>query len=208
MQQAKAIVQAGRRLIAVKGSSFTTQELVREAGVALQTFYRYFGGKDQLLLAVIEDVMVEACTEYERQARRLRDPLARLRFYVTTVVSSVGRHDEDGGPRFITTEHWRLHRLYPDELAEAIGPFTDLLLQEIRACMDAGRLKPPNPDYDAWLITQLAMAVYHHYAFAATDMSAEEIGERVWSFCLAALGGQAQVPAAPRRGSGQRARQA
>ena len=31
-----------RRLIETKGPSFTTQELIKEAGIALQTFYRYF----------------------------------------------------------------------------------------------------------------------------------------------------------------------
>jgi AcrR family transcriptional regulator len=34
---------------------------VKEAGVALQTFYRYFASKDELLLAVIADAMTEAC---------------------------------------------------------------------------------------------------------------------------------------------------
>ena len=52
IEQAQAIVAAARRLIAERGDQFTTQELVKEARVSLQTFYRIFGGKDQLLLAV------------------------------------------------------------------------------------------------------------------------------------------------------------
>jgi AcrR family transcriptional regulator len=61
VEQARSIVQAARRLIEVKGPAFTTHELVREAGIALQTFYRYFPGKDHLLLAVIEDIIDESC---------------------------------------------------------------------------------------------------------------------------------------------------
>ena len=61
MEQATLIVDAARRLIAERGERFTTQELVKEAGVALQTFYRIFAGKDQLLLAVFENLIAESC---------------------------------------------------------------------------------------------------------------------------------------------------
>ena len=54
VQQARVLIDAARRLVAEKGENFTTHELVKEAGVALQTFYRYFAGKDELLLAVID----------------------------------------------------------------------------------------------------------------------------------------------------------
>lgn len=40
--QVRLMLDAALRLIREKGDSFTTQELVKEAGVALQTFYRYF----------------------------------------------------------------------------------------------------------------------------------------------------------------------
>ena len=52
--QVRLMLDAARRLIGDKGD-FTTQDLVSEAGVALQTFYRYFASKDELLLAVIGD---------------------------------------------------------------------------------------------------------------------------------------------------------
>ena len=71
----EAIVVAARRLITERGEHFTTQELVKEAGVALQTFYRLFGGKDQLLLAVFEDLIAESCAEYEAAAAELPDPV-------------------------------------------------------------------------------------------------------------------------------------
>jgi hypothetical protein len=51
---ATVIIETASRLITEKGSEFTTQELVKEAGVSLQTFYRYFPSKDQLILAVLE----------------------------------------------------------------------------------------------------------------------------------------------------------
>ena len=94
MEQAQVIVQSARRLIAVKGSAFTTQELVKDAGVALQTFYRYFASKDQLLLAVFEDLIAEFCVGLREQVAGLNDPVERLRMCVTIAVqqqTGVGR---------------------------------------------------------------------------------------------------------------------
>jgi AcrR family transcriptional regulator len=198
VQRAHQIVQAARRLVATKGSSFTTQDLVKEAGIAVQTFYKHFTGKDQVLLAVIEDLVLDTCTDLKQRARELPDPVDRLRFYITSVVGSIGSHNHgDPGPRFITTEHWRLHRLYPEELAHATQPFTDLLLPDIHAATQAGLLAPPDPQYDAWLVNQLVIAVFHHYEYAAADEPAEQIADRLWRFCFGALGGPIAAASAP-----------
>jgi TetR/AcrR family transcriptional regulator len=185
VEQAKAIVRAARRLIEVKGPSFTTQELIKEAGIALQTFYRYFPGKDHLLLAVIEDIIEESCEEYKKGARKLSDPIERLRSYITATVNSL--EGPRKGPSFITAEHWRLQAIYPDEVSRATQPFTDLLLEEIRAASDEGRISPSDPEYSAWLITQLTMAVFHHYDCAGLAEPGERVAERLWVFCLSAL---------------------
>lgn len=190
MEQASLIVQAAQRLIAIKGSSFTTQELVREAGVALQTFYRYFGSKDQLLLAVFEDMISDFCTALRGHVNAIENPIERLRYCVTVAVqqpASTGA--EVAGPRFITSEHWRLQQQYPEEIAVAIRPFSDLLVEEIGLAVDAGLLHTAHPERDAWHVTQLVMAVFHHYAFAEVDDAREDVAERLWSFCLAGLGG-------------------
>jgi AcrR family transcriptional regulator len=158
--------------------------------VALKTFYRYFASKDQLLLAVMEDMVSESCLHYEEQARSLSDPLARLRFYITAAVSSAPLgHGVDQASRIVSAEHWRLHQIYPEELALATKPFTDLLIGDIHAAAEAGLIRPGDPDNDAWLISQLVIAVHHHYAFAPSDEPGEQIADRLWAFCLAALGG-------------------
>jgi AcrR family transcriptional regulator len=188
LEQATRIVAAARRLVEQKGGSFTTQEVVKEAGVAIQTFYRHFPGKDQLLLAVIEDLIAESCALFEDSARDLPDPVARLRFYVTSAVGGLDT-ERSAGPRFITAEHWRLHQLYPAELAQATRPFTDLVVREVREAEAAGLLAPSDAEHDAWLVTELIIAVFHHHAFATATEPTSETAARVWSFCFAALGG-------------------
>ncbi len=193
VERADQILQAARRLIAKQGIDFTTQELVREAGIAIQTFYKHFGSKDHVLLAVIGDLVSEACRHLAARAQPISDPLDRLRFYVAAVLGTVGRSAEGVPSGFVTAQHWRLERLYPVELAEATRPFVDLLVPEIAAAGRAGLISTPHPDYDAWLISQLLTTLFHHYENAPSDLSEDVVRERVWSFCLRALGGGTDV---------------
>jgi len=184
------MLDAARRLISDKGGDFTTQDLVAEAGVALQTFYRYFASKDELLLAVIGDAMTEACDRWSKAAADIPDPLDRLRSYV---VAPLEQFDGDGheaaGMRFIVSTHWRLHRIFPMELAEAEKPFVDLWRAELNAAVDAGLVHPQNPEWDAWFIVELLRAVYHYYAYAAkVDDDMTVVKEKLWQFCRTALG--------------------
>lgn len=188
--QVRLMLDAALRLIREKGDSFTTQELVKEAGVALQTFYRYFATKDELLLAVIADAMTDACARWRDAARDLPDPVARLRFYVTAVIEVLDNEQGDGGTaKFVVSTHWRLHRVFPDELAEAEKPFVDLLLGEINAGIEAGLLAPADPKWAAWFIAELVRSVHHYYAYAPREV---DVKEQLWQFCLTALGGTAR----------------
>lgn len=194
-QQVRQMLDAARTLIQTKGDEFTTQELAAEAGVALQTFYRYFSSKDELLLAVIGDAMADACERWAKTAGELPDPLARLRFYLTVTLERLSGDAKDASAtRFIVSTHWRLHRQFPKELAEAEKPFVDLLRGEVAAAIEAGLLNPPDPEWDSWFLAALVRSVYHYYAYVAhTDEELDDVKEQLWRFCLTALGGHKQT---------------
>jgi AcrR family transcriptional regulator len=155
LQRADQIVQAAIRLIEKKGPDFTAQELTREAGVAIQTFYKYFGSKDEVLLAVIETLISENTAQFVKKAEAIADPVERLHFLVTLALQGLG--SRGGAPRFITSEHWRLHQLYPEQLAHATRPYTDAILPTIREAAEAGLLSPTRPR-----VRRLAHFTPHH----------------------------------------------
>jgi TetR/AcrR family transcriptional regulator len=186
--QIRAILDAAHRLIRQRGDAFTTRDLAKEAGVALQTFYRYFATKDELLLALIGDAIAEGAAGLARAARDLPGPVARLHYYVTSVLDSLDREgDTAAEARFVHSEHCRLQRLFPVEVADATRPFADLLLTEINAAVEAGLLHPANPARAAWFISELVRSVHHHYVTAPEKPPA--IRDDLWQFCLDALGG-------------------
>lgn len=186
-EQVDSILAAAQRLIETRGDEFTTQELIKEAGVALQTFYRCFSSKDELLLAVLGDQMTTACELWATEASNMNDPLQRLHFYVGNILGTLGRDPRrDALARFVIITHARLHRLFPAELARADKPFVDLLHKEIKSAVDAGLLKTKDPQGDAWFIAELVRSVYHYWAYAPGDH--EGVQERLWQFCIRALG--------------------
>jgi TetR/AcrR family transcriptional regulator len=189
--QVRQMLDAARTLIEAKGDDFTTQELAAEAGVAIQTFYRYFASKDELLLAVIGDAMIDRVDRWAAAAGELPDPLARLKYFITSSLERIGGDSHDAAmTKFVVSTRWRLHKQFPKELAEAERPFVDLVRSEVNSAIEGGLLNPPDPEWDSWFVTELVRSVYHYYAFAAhADGEIELVKERLWQFCLTALGG-------------------
>src|SRR5271157_1365158 len=69
-------------LNAGSGKDFTVQEVVERSGQSLRSFYQYFSGKHELLLALFEE-SVRSTAEHLREAIGDEDePLGRLHRFV------------------------------------------------------------------------------------------------------------------------------
>jgi TetR/AcrR family transcriptional regulator len=191
MQRAQQIVDAARRLIEA-GGDFTTHQLVREAGIAIQTLYKHFASKDEVMVAVLEDVIGQSVDQLRERGAAIRDPVERLRFYVFSIIGSLDGQSN----RFIPAEHWRLVQLYPDEVEHARQPVADLFHAALREARDQGLLAPADAEHAAAMTNQLLLAEYHAHAFARSRASTEVIATKLWAFLLPAYGGQ--VPRAER----------
>lgn len=185
-ERAQQIVRAARLLVEERGAGFTTQDLVKAAGLAVQTLYKYFPSKDHILLAVLEDMNDAAVKHLEEEAARLDDPVDRLRLFVHGVI---GRLDDDRtGAHFVIGEHWRLVREHPEDVRRVTRPVEQFIERQLRAAAATGSLRPNDAAADAWLATQLLLAVFHTLACdVEPDVAAAQAS--TWAFCFAAWGG-------------------
>jgi len=179
------IVEAASRLVAERGGSFTIQDLAKEAGVALKTFYRCFESKDQLLLAMLEEEIVGGCEQLRVAAASLPGPVERLHAYVDWIVTAM-HAGTDQWRQFVTSEHFRLQQVLPHELAAVNAAFADLLTPEIAAGQREGLLAPGDPPRTAWFVQELVMATFHHYAFAGPPPA--DTADALWDTCSRMLG--------------------
>ena len=73
---ASALVAAAQELAA--DGDFTVKQVADRAGMAVQTVYRNFGSKDELVLAVLEDSLASGCEYITEVTKEIKDPLDRL----------------------------------------------------------------------------------------------------------------------------------
>lgn len=184
------MLDAARRLIDAGAEDFTTQELAAEAGISQQTFYRYFASKDQLLLALIGDVLAESSAAIEKAGANLIDPVSRLKHYIDATLDHLaGETSSAQASRFVTSASLRLHRQFAHELAETQKPFVELMRREVEAGVDAGLLSVGNPRWAAWFTTELVRSVYHYFIFIPeAERDVADLKKQLWEYCGAALG--------------------
>src|SRR5687767_3559395 len=64
------------------GRDFTVQEVVERSGQSLRSFYQYFGGKQELLLALFEESVRSTADQLRERLAAETDPLERLHRFV------------------------------------------------------------------------------------------------------------------------------
>jgi AcrR family transcriptional regulator len=133
-------VGAARDLANETGNaSFTVADVARRAGLSLKLFYQCFAGKDDLLLALLEE---DSRLGASMLAETLAAPLdgagndapttsARLRAYIDGIFGLAITDGALGYAGVLVREHRRLSEARPDELAEALAPLINLLAEQI-----------------------------------------------------------------------------
>lgn len=183
--RARALVDAARALAAESGSSaFTIADVAERAGVSLRSFYRHFGGKDDLLLALFEE---ESATGAQILAERIAghdDPLERVQAYVVGLFELIVTGS--GYASLLVREHLQLGEQYPDELRLALAPLVDLLHAELTAAAVAKRVRKVDHD-DAVLLFSVVLAHIHAALLFESAGDVDAAAERLWAFCRPAL---------------------
>src|ERR1044071_7315655 len=62
---------------------FTVQEVVERSGQSLRSFYQYFAGKHELLLAIFEESIRSSAEHMHELIEAEADPLERLHIFAT-----------------------------------------------------------------------------------------------------------------------------
>jgi AcrR family transcriptional regulator len=157
-EQTSAFVSAARELAVKSGRlDFTVQEVVERARGSLRGFYRNFAGKEELCLALLEEMVAESRERIEKRLAGIDDPLERLdlivrRLYVVERGGSLGAS--------ISKEVHFLAANRPDDLRHAHEPVVELLEREIRAGIARGTF--PGQDARKTAISLLVTITAHN----------------------------------------------
>jgi len=143
----QALIQAASVVMTEKGVVGATMlEIAERADVGAGTVYNYFKSKDELAIAVLEEMMHELALHIEKVTEKFEDPAQVYAFGVRTVLETA-----------TSDVRWKqlLYRseVIADALFRRMGPFA---IRDLRRAADAGRFQIPNPEL-VWRLTAHAI---------------------------------------------------
>lgn len=186
----EALVHAACAVMGEKGiDAATMQEIAERADVATGTVYNYFKSKDELAVAVLEEMMHDLALRIEEVTGAFKDPAEVYAFGLRTVLETA-----------TTDVRWKqmLYRseVISDALYRRMGPFAT---RDFRKAMEEGRFPPG----DAALVWRLSAYAIVGISLAITSGEAppdslDDIVTRL--LCMTGIGAAeaAELAARPR----------
>jgi AcrR family transcriptional regulator len=182
------LVAAARELANETGTAaFTVTQVTERAGLSLKSFYRCFPGKDELLIALLEEDTRVGAAMLADAIEPQRDPVARLRAYVEGLFDFLTHPGAVGYVGVIVREHRRLAEDHPVEMRAALAPLIDMLGAELAA---AGLPDWVNrdPSRAAETVFGVLLSGINDVALGRTEP--REVAAYLWRFCWAGLRGE------------------
>jgi AcrR family transcriptional regulator len=149
-------------------SEFTVQEVVERSGQSLRTFYQYFAGKHELLLALFEESIRAAASHLEQVVAESDEPLDRLHRFAVEYhrmcrLTPEGRPASGPTPAMVEFAQ-QLLTSHPNEAALAFSP---LMAQLEQLLADASANGDVRPDLDHRRIAGVVLQATMFNAFAS-----------------------------------------
>ncbi|WP_334141572.1 TetR/AcrR family transcriptional regulator [Rhabdothermincola sp.] len=183
VERLSRFVAAARSLATESASAaFTVQQVVERSGQSLKSFYRLFDGKDDLLLALLEEDCAVGALFLAEMVEAHDDPVERVRAWVTGLFELMAAGDE-GYVGVLVREYGRLSEERPDQMEQAVAPFLDLLVDLLERAQDSGAARAQDTRRDATLVFTLVLRCIHELALGRDPRPPSEVAEHVWSFC-------------------------
>ena len=192
-QRVQRFLDAAFELIDEKGTTeFTIQEVVERSKQSLRGFYEYFGGKDELILALFEESIREAGEDIQQAVDAQTDPLERLRSYTIRLhewcdPGETPRKHGSHNRRAISEFSMHLAVNNSERIRAALTPLSHLLHELIDAAKSAGSIRVGDTRRATALVHQTVMNNWFGNRLVS-DPKLRLTAEETWEFCLHGLG--------------------
>ena len=154
------------------------RDVVREAGLSNQAFYRHFAGKDALMLAVLADGQQRLVSYVAHRISRVDDPHQQVRRWVEAVMEQARNPEAAAATRPFACNSSRLAEQFPGETAASREELVRTLRPAVRA---AG-----GDERDAELVHDLVLARMNRALVAGRAPDRKAVHHLV-AFVLAAI---------------------
>ncbi len=161
-------------------------EIVREAGLHNQAFYRHFRSKHELLAAVLDHGIAVLASYVDHRMAAAETPSDRVEAWLSGVLEQALDPSGADATRPFALARGRLAEVCPDEVRESERRLTALLAHAIEAGRMSGDFLEADAEGDAELLYTLAMGFVER-ALAANATPSRDDAARLVDFALAGL---------------------
>jgi AcrR family transcriptional regulator len=181
--EVRRLLDAAYAVIERNGTSSRARvaDIVSEAGLSNDAFYRHFASKDALVAALIEDGALRLASYLAHQMEKETAPAEKVRRWVTGVLSQAS------GATAATTVAVLGNGGHLDVAASPGGGTTTAPLADLLRAPLAD-LGSEAPELHASLISQAVVGTVARHLAARTQPTRREVA-RITAFCLAGVGG-------------------
>jgi AcrR family transcriptional regulator len=181
------LIEATYRVVSRDGTvDPRVRDILVEAGLSTQAFYRHFRSKDDLLLVLLDDGRRRLAEYLHHRIAKARTPAAKLRAWIEGMLAQAADPRAAERTRPFLTGLPRLREAFPAEHAESEAALIALLTDVIADGVRAGRLRASNPARDALAIYRMTLAAMEEHLLARTVPSRAETAHLA-DFALRAL---------------------
>ncbi len=188
-------LDAGFELMASaeSGKEFTVQEVVDRSGQSLRSFYQYFAGKHELLLALFDEAIRATADRLEEEIAAAPTPLDRLHrfvveYYRMCLPAPNGSASKNNPTPVMAEFCHQLLTAHQEEASRAFVPLVTLLEQVLQDAVEAGVVRPGLEHEDAAgiiLSTIMFNAAYASTISGMSDPGEGDRAEQMWEFVSA-----------------------
>ncbi len=178
-QRMADIMETAKAVFCEKGySDAVLSDIAERAGVVEGTIYRYFTGKRDLLIKVVEHWYEDMLSDYDRQLHGIRGTWNRLRFMIWRHLSVI--HNDPAMCRLIFNELRSGPEYRETAVFELNREYTNRTLAIIQDAMDSGEFRAGIP---LRIVREMIYGgVEHHtwsYLRGDGDFSPEEVADAI-----------------------------
>ncbi len=162
-------------------------EIVREAGLSNQAFYKHFRGKSELLLAILDDGQRQLVTYLRHQMAKDRTGVGKVRTWIDGMLSQAVVPAAATATRGVVLNSFELRERYPEEFRRHFGMLVEPLVDAIELAGQQGDVSIEEPRRAASAIFRLVVSWMENCLMSHEIPGRAEI-EYLQSFSLRALG--------------------
>jgi len=142
VRQGRDLINAAARVMRrLDPDELTMQNIAAEAGVSVRVLYRHFEGKDDLLVALIEESQIVFARLIEKATADIADPLERLGEALYFATTDARQQTDQNFSRAMARFTVQTSVTSPDQVGAALRPVILVLTGMVEDVMQSGQIE-------------------------------------------------------------------